>query len=366
MTDNHFTDILLTPFSWLYRLGTDIRNKLFDRGILSVEEFSVPVISVGNLAAGGTGKTPHIEYLIRLLSPKYKVAVLSRGYKRKSKGFILADNNTKCLTIGDEPFQLFRKFPEILVAVDANRRRGIKNLLALPEKQRPEVILLDDAFQHRYVKPSLSILLTECENLFLSDKLLPVGRLREPASNKKRAQIIVVTKCPPTLSALAFHNIVEEIDKLSHQSLFFSSFEYSDLEPVFTGAKKISMEEIKEKAYAVILLAGIASPRSLTAYLKNYTRKMKLFMFPDHHQFTRKDMEELKLVFNNWTRPQKIIITTEKDAARLLDDNLFPKELKPYLYYLPVKVNFVSDNAIMFNQIIENHVENFEGNRILA
>ncbi|MDR2843550.1 MAG: tetraacyldisaccharide 4'-kinase, partial [Candidatus Symbiothrix sp.] len=190
---NHIYTVLL-PLSWLYGGIIWLRNKFFDWKIFPGESFNVPVISIGNLAVGGTGKTPHTEYLIRLLSKQYKVAVLSRGYQRKTKQYLLAGAGASAQTIGDEPFQMHRKFPDILVAVDKNRREGIQKLLNLPENQRPEVILLDDAYQHRYVKPSLSILLTDSKRLFTGDALLPAGRLREPASNRARADIVICTK----------------------------------------------------------------------------------------------------------------------------------------------------------------------------
>ncbi|MDR2806060.1 MAG: tetraacyldisaccharide 4'-kinase, partial [Dysgonamonadaceae bacterium] len=201
----------LLPLSWLYGMVVALRNYLFDRGIFRSEDFPVPVISIGNLSAGGTGKTPHTEYLIRKLSKNHKVAVLSRGYKRKTRGFVLADDNASARTLGDEPFQMFRKFPEIPVAVDANRRRGIRHLLNLPEAIKPEVIMLDDAFQHRYVKPSLSLLLADSRRPFSDDYLLPAGRLREPAKNYRRADFIIYTKCsenrpcPPLLDKPSFY-----------------------------------------------------------------------------------------------------------------------------------------------------------------
>jgi tetraacyldisaccharide 4'-kinase len=214
----------LYPLAWLFGLVVTFRNKLFDWGVFSSEVFPVPVISIGNITVGGTGKTPHTEYLIGLLSNKYRVAVLSRGYKRKTRGFILADENTNSHHIGDEPLQIFRKFPSIVVAVDANRRRGIRNLLQLPDNQKPEVILLDDAFQHRYVKPSLSILLTDSNRPFYDDYLLPTGRLREPAKNYKRADWIIYTKCPEVFTSADYQIRTERVNLLPHQQLFFSSY----------------------------------------------------------------------------------------------------------------------------------------------
>ena len=223
----------LAPLSFLYGIGIWLRNRLFDWGILHSEQYSIPVICIGNLSVGGTGKTPHTEYFIRLLKDKYRIAVLSRGYKRKTSGFILADSESSSLEIGDEPFQMKNKFPDILVAVDANRRRGIQNLLSLPEKDRPEVILLDDAYQHRYVHPSLSIVLSDYHRLFYNDKLMPTGHLREPISNINRTDIVVVTKCDEDMKPIDFRVIEENMKLRAHQLLFFTSIVYGEVKPVF-------------------------------------------------------------------------------------------------------------------------------------
>lgn len=210
----------LAPLSFLYGIGVWLRNRLFDWGILHSEQYPVPVICIGNLSVGGTGKTPHTEYIVRLLKDKYRIAVLSRGYKRKTSGFILADSGSSSLEIGDEPFQMKNKFPDILVAVDADRRRGIQHLLSLPEKDKPEVILLDDAYQHRYVHPSLSIVLSDYHRLFYNDKLMPAGYLREPVSNINRTDIVVVTKCDKDMKPIDFRIIEENMKLRAHQLLF--------------------------------------------------------------------------------------------------------------------------------------------------
>lgn len=212
---------LLTPFSFLYGIGVRFRNQLFDWKILRTERYDLPIICVGNLTVGGTGKTPHTEYIIRLIKDRYRVAVLSRGYKRKTSGFLLADQRSTSKDIGDEPYQMKRKFPDILVAVDADRRRGIRNLLALPENKRPEVIVLDDAFQHRYVAPTLNILLTDCHRLYTQDKLLPAGRLREPVDGARRADVIIVTKCESYIQPIDFRIIEEDIHLSAYQELYF-------------------------------------------------------------------------------------------------------------------------------------------------
>jgi tetraacyldisaccharide 4'-kinase len=369
MTGNFNINKSLLPLSWLYGLVVELRNRLFDWQILPCETFSVPVISTGNLVAGGTGKTPLTEYLIRLLSRKYKVAVLSRGYKRKSKGFILADENASAENIGDEPYQMFRKFPSVLVAVDANRRRGIRNLLNLASPQRPEIILLDDAFQHRYVAPLLSILLTDYNRLFCEDELLPAGRLREPQKNKKRAQIILVTKCPAAMKQTAYQEINEKLKLLPGQKLFFTSCKYKSLLPVFSESnpvKKESIDRLKKEGYSAVLLAGLANPSGLIRYLNNYILDLHPLIYPDHHAFNRKDLRKLSETFERIKNTKKIIITSEKDAVRLFGCPGIPVAIKSVLFYLPIEVVFNPDKEDLFIQTIENHVKTFERNRILS
>ena len=254
---------LLTPFSFLYGIGVRFRNQLFDWKVLRTERYDLPIICVGNLTVGGTGKTPHTEYIIRLIKDRYRVAVLSRGYKRKTSGFLLADQRSTSKDIGDEPYQMKRKFPDILVAVDADRRRGIRNLLALPENKRPEVIVLDDAFQHRYVAPTLNILLTDCHRLYTQDKLLPAGRLREPMDGARRADVIIVTKCESCIQPIDFRIIEEDIHLSAYQELYFSRILYGELEPVFSGkAPKRTLKGLASTT-EVLLVSGIASPAPL-------------------------------------------------------------------------------------------------------
>ncbi|MDR0547388.1 MAG: tetraacyldisaccharide 4'-kinase [Dysgonamonadaceae bacterium] len=351
----------LTPLSWLYGSIIFLRNKLFDWKILPSESFDIPVISIGNLATGGTGKTPHTEFLIRLLSKKYKVAVLSRGYRRKTKGFILADENATAQTIGDEPFQMHRKFPEIIVAVDANRRRAIRLLL---EKQ-PDVILLDDAFQHRFLKPSLSILLTDKNRPFWEDKLLPAGQLREPASNYKRADILIVTKNSGQLRITNYDNIFN-----FQFSIFNSKFIYRGLLPVFpefSTVKKENIEHLKKESYSFLAVTGLANPKPLTEYLKNYSTDLKSITYPDHHDFTKYDISNIEKQFQTIENQHKIVITSEKDAVRLQDNPFLTDKIKPHIYYLPIEVAFCSEKEEhSFILKIENHVKEFTRNRILA
>ena len=356
----------LLPLSWLYGLGVGIRNKLFDWKILPVETFNVPVISIGNLAVGGTGKTPHTEYLIRLLSGKYRIAVLSRGYKRKSSGFVLAGENADSRSIGDEPCQMHRKFPAILVAVDTDRRRGIRNLLNLPKDQKPEVILLDDAFQHRYVKPSLFILLTDSRRPFYDDYLLPAGRLRESAKNYRRADVVIFTKCP---NVDCFATSWLAMTGHDSKSLYQTSFRYKSLLPVFpknNSNPKESIEKLKEESCSFLVLAGLARPEDMIQYLEKYTSDLHSMIYPDHHDFSRKDIVDITEKFNAIRNKNKLIITSEKDAVRLMNNSYIQEEIKDLMYYLPIEVVFKSGQEELFIQKIEDHVRNFERNRIVA
>lgn len=330
--------------------------------IFHAEEFDIPIISIGNLRVGGTGKTPHTEYLIRLLEKDYRVAVLSRGYKRKTSGFILADNDVTDEMLGDESYQLFRKFPNILVAVDEKRKRGINSLIHLPEEIRPEIILLDDAYQHRQVKPSLSILLTEYNRLFTRDLLLPAGRLREPAKNRNRADIVIVTKSPTPLNTKEFQKISDEIGLNPSQELFFSSFSYGKLQPVFRDIPSIDLEEIE----SALLFSGIASPQSLIDYLSQQISNLKIQLFSDHHSYNQSDFERLSSLFQKIKNTGKILITTEKDMVKLIDHPTFPEELRKHLYYLPIEVIFNNNEQKNFNQIIIDHVTTIKRNDRLA
>jgi tetraacyldisaccharide 4'-kinase len=325
---------LLFPFSILYGWITSIRNIFFDRGILKSYSFELPIIAVGNLSVGGTGKTPQIEYLIRLLSPNYKIATLSRGYKRKSDGFVLADFNSNAEILGDEPFQIHQKFPKIQVAVDANRKNGIEQLLKLKEK--PEVILLDDAFQHRKVKAGFYILLSSYDDLFCDDFMLPTGNLRESRRGAKRANVIIITKCPKDLSELAQENIKKKIGL--EIPIFFSFIDYdSEVYNELESKKVIHIKDVDK-----LLLAGIAKPKPFFAYLQ--AEKNVELVYPDHHNFSEKDVIEIKNTAKN-----KLIITTEKDYVRLKNQNL------KSLFYLPIKSNFISKGDD-FNQTILNYV----------
>jgi tetraacyldisaccharide 4'-kinase len=334
----NFLRKILFPFAILYGFITSFRNFLFDCGILKSYSFPIPVIAVGNLSVGGTGKTPKIECLIRLLSDKYNVATLSRGYKRKSKGFILASENSNAEILGDEPFQFYKKFPKIQVAVDANRKNGIEQLLSQPKK--PDIILLDDAFQHRKVKAGFYILLTTYNDLFTNDFILPTGNLRESRSGAKRANIIIVTKCPENLS-VSEQEIIEKKLKIYNKtaSIFFTSIQYDD--KIYSNIKTLNVNDIKN--VDKLLVAGIAKPESFFAYLQS--EKDQCLTFADHHDFSEQDIIDINKKAGN-----SIIITTEKDFVRLNE-----KLQNDNLFYLPIKSSFLNKGEL-FNQKILNYV----------
>ena len=332
---------LLTPVSWIYGAVVGIRNWMFESNFLKSVEYDIPVIGVGNLTVGGTGKTPHVEYIVSHLLLDYKVAVLSRGYKRKTKGFVLANAKSTPSSIGDEPYQIYQKFHgKVIVAACENRRKGIEELLRLyPDL---EVIVLDDSFQHRWVKPRISILLTDYSRPFYKDKLLPLGRLRESRMQVNRADMVIMTKCPEDMPPIGFRIASKELDLMKFQKLFFSRYDYGRLSPVFAddAPYSISLVELTERD-SVMLLTGIAHPRYFVRYFRSYRFRVKVDHYPDHHDFTKHDIQDIEKKFNAMPGERKIIVTTEKDAVRLMHNPYFPKELKPFTFYLPVNVRMV-------------------------
>lgn len=350
----------LQPLSWLYGAGVGLRNFLFEVGILKSRAFQTPVISVGNITVGGTGKTPHVEYLVRLLQDRMRVAVLSRGYKRKSHGFMIADEDTPMKLIGDEPYQMKQKFPRITVAVDKKRSRGI-NLLE-NGKQAPDVVLLDDAFQHRYVKPGISILLVDYHRLVIYDKLLPAGRLREPLKAKDRADVVIVTKCPKELKPMDYRVITKAMNLYPYQHLFFTTLDYEPLRPIFNKAPETPGTLSQQN---VLLLAGIASPQQLFEDMKPQVKSITPLTFADHHDFSQKDIQRLNETFASMTAP-KCIVTTEKDAARLTQVEGLSDEVLKNLYALPARISFMLDQEKGFNDLITGYVIKNSRNHIVA
>ncbi|MFH4964975.1 tetraacyldisaccharide 4'-kinase [Gaetbulibacter sp. M235] len=326
---------LFFPFVPVYYSVTWLRNKLYDLGIKKSVSFDFPVICVGNLSVGGTGKTPMIEYLIELLKEDYSIATLSRGYKRKTKGFQLADLTATSETIGDEPFQFFSKFKDkIQVAVDSDRVNGINRLKSL--KKSPEVILLDDAFQHRKIKAGLNILLTTYNALFIDDYVLPAGNLRESRNGYKRANIIVITKCPKNLDETEKNTIIKRINPLDYQKVFFSNIEYSSF--VKSNVNEKSLVELNE----FTLVTGIANAQPLVDFLKSKHLKFEHLNFQDHYDFSESDIDELC--------KKDLILTTEKDFMRLQS---FPS-LKDKLFYLPITVSISESDK--FNALVKKFV----------
>lgn len=329
-------DILL-PFVPVYKAITWVRNYAYDHNILSSKSYDIPVICVGNLSVGGTGKTPTIEYLIKLLKG-YKVATLSRGYKRSTKGFQLADNTSSASSIGDEPFQFYTKFKDIIVAVDANRQNGISQLLS--SNNVPQVILLDDAFQHRKVKAGFNILLTAYNKLYVDDISLPTGDLREPTSGAKRADVIIVTKCPDDLKESDKSEIILKLGATKFQSVFFSTIKYSD--EIFSISSKKSLQALKKDKFT--LVTGIANAKPLADYLKQLGLTFEHLDFSDHHNFSEVEIEKLK--------EKAFVLTTEKDFTRLRN-SLDPEKL----FYLPIDIAI--DNEEAFNNLVRGFVESF-------
>lgn len=345
----------LLPLSFLYGMGVRFRNMLFDTGILESRSFPVPVISVGNITVGGAGKTPHVEYLIRLLCETKRVSVLSRGYKRHTKGYLLASSSSTSLELGDEPYQMYLKYGrQVHVAVSANRCEGIERLCSDPETKDTDVILLDDAFQHRYVKPGVNILLVDYHRLIVYDKLLPAGRLREPKDGKRRADIVIVTKCPPDLRPMDFRVITKALNLYPYQKLFFTTIEYGDLIPLFSNSRSLALSEITSD-YEVLVLSGIASPRHLLCDIQKHTENVIPMTFRDHHLFTPKDIARINNTFDSLSS-KRIIITTEKDAARLVGLDGLSDDVRNHIYALPIKTTFLLEQQEQFDEFILSYV----------
>lgn len=356
----------LLPLSWLYGLGVNLRNWMFDRHILKQKSFDIPVICVGNITVGGTGKTPHIEYLVRLLSKEYKVAVLSRGYKRKSRGFRVVDVGSSVRDAGDEPLQIKQKFPEILVVVDKNRSKAIEKILSIEKPERPDLILLDDGFQHRHVKPSLSILLVDSNRPVFEDRLLPAGLLREPLIGKIRASMVVVTKCNPDMQPIDFRIYTNGLDLYPFQELYFTSLEYGTIQPVFPelGESELQLDDLRKKH--LFLVTGIASPGPLVDKLEHKTYNLYTKFFPDHHAFTKEDIRTIRGMVEEVEDPNKIILTTEKDAVRFRALPFLDEAMKRLFYYIPVQISFIDqDEKKSFNNKIYEHVRSHKANRRL-
>jgi len=354
----------LMPLSWLYGAGVDIRNTLFDMGVLRSVSYDIPIINVGNITIGGTGKTPHVEYLIRLLSDRYRVAVLSRGYKRKTRGYLLSSVSSTMEEIGDEPWQIKQKFPEVYVAVDAKRRRGIERLLTDEATKDVEVILLDDAYQHRYVKPGHNILLVDYHRIISDDCLLPAGSLRERASSCRRASTVIVTKCPQYITAMGFRVILSALKLRPYQQIFFSTFSYGTMHQLW-GDATLKPEMLRKDNTHVLLLTGIGNPRQMEQDVRRFVQHITPLAFPDHHYYTERDAEAIQAALQALPNP-RLVITTEKDAARLRHFKGVSEELRQSTYVLPIEVSIMRDEKIKFDKIINDYVRENKRNGGLA
>jgi len=324
--------------------------------ILKSKSYDLPVICIGNLAVGGTGKTPHTEYIIRLLLKEgLHVAMLSRGYKRSTSGFVLAHANSTVRDIGDEPYQMLHKFSDITIAVDSNRCHGIERLLKLQEP-KIDVILLDDAYQHRYVKAGMNILLTDYNHLFTEDKLLPAGNLREPIKEKERANIVVVTKCPTDMKPIDFNIVGKKVNLYPYQRLFFSSISYCDLLPLYPEQASVRKLDTIEKDEQILLLTGIANTDSIVERMNQLSLSIHHLAYPDHYIYKKKDMLLLEQAFQRLDGKKKIIITTEKDAARLMGKVQIPNSLQSFVYKLPIEPQILQEQSDIFNHQIISYV----------
>lgn len=344
--------IILTPCSYIFRGVVGVRNFMFNVGILKQREFDVPVVVVGNLAVGGTGKTPHTEYIVSRLCMHYKMAVLSRGYKRKTHGFVHASKNLSSYDLGDEPYQMYRKYGSCIdVAVCESRVKGIEKLLEI----NPEInmFVLDDAFQHRYVKPKVAILLTDYRKLPCDDEMLPLGELREPKEALSRADIVVVTKCPSDMKPIDVNVVKKKLNLAKWQKILFSTYKYKELLPVFSGENTYQPDlnwlNVND---TILVVTGIANPIPMVKYLKQYKAKVKVIHFSDHHDFSREDLNFISKTFNRLQGDRKFIVTTEKDAVRLINNAYFPHALRKQMFYLPIEVEFVAGEEDFINLIV--------------
>lgn len=345
--------ILLMPLALLYGLAMSVRNAIYGLGLLRHTQFNIPVIGLGNLSIGGAGKTPHVEYLVRLLSPYIQLATMSRGYKRETNGFRLATSKDTALSIGDEPMMYFLKYPGLAVSVSESRSIGIPQLLS----DRPDIqcILLDDAFQHLSVKPGLSILLTEYSHPYYSDFLLPAGRLREWPSGADRADVVIVSKCPHELPETERQIIEQRLDLRPEQKIFYTYYHYLDPYLLGTG-KRFTLKPTQ----SALLLSSIANVDYITAYLKDQLSELRTLSFEDHHYYTERELNVVKQSFEAIPGQNKLIITTEKDATRLLLHSEFIQTMGDHLSVLPVEVRFHFGAGKEFDQMVKTFLLNFK------
>ena len=360
----HLKNILLYPVSLIYGLITGFRNFLYDAGIIPTVEFPFPIICVGNITVGGTGKTPHTEYITGLLRENFKVATLSRGYKRKTRDFRIASSTASVNDIGDEPMQIFRNFPDVLVTVDKNRVHGVSRILQ--EYPETEVIILDDGFQHRRITPGFSILLSDYERLFFRDHMLPYGNLRETKGNMRRADMILITKCPKNISPIQRRLIVKEINKSPYQNLYFTTFRYKSPIPVFEDCQEAFQTDFSEcSGCGIVLITGIANPQPLKDYLQKSYGEIIHLTFPDHYSFNEKDLLGFSSAYNNLKSARRYLFTTEKDAVRLREFTNIAQSIRSAFFYIPIGIQFLNEDKDEFDNLIINYVrKNHRNNKV--
>lgn len=354
MIQSTLVKILLAPFSLLYGVSMSLRDFFYRKGLLKSVSFDLPVISIGNLSVGGAGKTPHIEYIILLLREYINIATLSRGYRRKTRGYLEIQPKMSAEQAGDEPLQFKRKFPEVMVTVSESRSFGIPQIVS--ERPQTQLVLLDDAFQHRSVKPGMNILLTEYNHPFTRDHLLPSGRLREWRSAYERADTIIVSKCPPEMDEAQKEAFIQEIKPFPNQQLFFSYYRYHQPYYIFNGRYRANLQP----DWDVLLISAIARTEYLTDYLSSKVGKLRTLEFEDHHYFTKSDMADLKRAYESLTSSKKIILTTEKDAMRMeLHREFLIAERLP-IFALPIQVQFHFNEGPVFDEGIKDFLLNFK------
>ena len=347
--NNTLKYILLKPLSVLYGIGVEVRNRLFDLGVYRSQKCGLSTISVGNITVGGTGKTPHAEYLLSYLSQRVPTAYLSRGYKRLTAGFRIADEKSTAMTIGDEAYQIYRKFDNVTVVVDGNRINALKRLQR--HKIVPKVVVLDDAYQHRALHPDLSILLIDYNRLTYEDSMLPLGELRESSKNTDRADIIIFTKCPSTMQPVDVLSTRVQINPFPYQTLYYTTLEYGAPKGLFTDAT------IDLQGKEVILVTGVAQPQHLHKHIEKSAFKIVALQYPDHHRFTSHDLKEIAQDFDALQANNRVIVTTEKDAARLVNMNL-PESIKEHIYTIGVDVKFLFNGQKDFDAQINKFLRN--------
>jgi len=355
--------LFLYPISAIYGLIVSIRKFMYDYKIFKSNEFEIPVISIGNITVGGTGKTPHTEYLVELLRKQFIVTTISRGYKRKTKGYKEVEVSSLATAVGDEPLQIKTKFNDVQVIVDEKRVHAIEKIQRQAAAELPDVILLDDAFQHRSVNPGINILLIDFNRPIDKDKLMPVGRLRETKRQMRRANVIIYTKFPQEISPITRRIIIKDVFLRPYQNLFFTTMVYQPLAPVFPDLVKSTPKLASDKV-SVLLVTGIANPEHLRKYLSNFSEDITDLKYPDHHNFNASNIQQIEQKFNSINSVNKIIITTEKDSMRLKDMDL-STSMKENLFYIPLKIKFLDSEGKNFDEKIVTYVRENKSNRDL-